>query len=240
LIILLIITTALPFSSVLAHAQSLGKILATLQSFRDSVITTSILALLAAVISTAIAFPIGHYLAEGHSRFKRVLDIICWLPIAIPGTIIGLGLIKLAGRAPVLQQTDSFGILLLSAYIGMFSAFSIRIFEAACKRADPNIAEAAVIDCRRWSQRFWYVDMPIHSGAIAASMVMVFVLVVGELNATVLLIPPGRATLAVTIDNLLHYGANVHASILCLTEAVFVVLAVGLGLLIWRIAGGRK
>ncbi len=240
LIILFIVTTVLPFSSVLAHAQSFNKVWLTLRSFSDSILTTSLLALFAAVISTAIAFPIGHYLAHNHGRFARTLDIICWLPIAIPGTIIGLGLIKLSSRAPVLQKIDSFGILLLFAYIGMFSAFAIRIFEAANRRADPNVAEAAAIDCRRWYQRLLYIDMPIHSGAIAASMIVVFVLVVGELNATVLLIPPGRATLAITIDNLLHYGANVQASILCLTEAVFVVLVVGGGLLIWYIAARRK
>lgn len=232
LIGLFFITTALPFSSVLAHAQSFTKVWLTLRSFSDCFVTTSVLALLAAVISTAIAFPIGHYLAHNHSRLGRIIDIICWLPIAIPGTIIALGLVKLHSWAPALQKIDSFGILLLFAYIGMFSAFSIRIFEAAHRQADPNVAEAAAIDCRRWYQRLFYIDVPIHSPAITASMIVVFVLVVGELNATVLLIPPGRTTLAVTIDNLLHYGANVQASILCLTEASLVVLVAGSGLLI--------
>jgi iron(III) transport system permease protein len=236
LIGLFIITTALPFSSVLAHAQSFTKAWLTLRSFSDCFVTTSVLALLAAVISTAIAFPIGHYLAHNKGHFGRMLDIICWFPIAIPGTIIALGLIKLHRWAPTLQKADSFGILLLFAHIGMFCAFSIRIFEAAYRRADPNVAEAAAIDCHRWYQRLFYIDVPIHSGAITASMIVVFVLVVGELNATVLLIPPGKTTLAVTIDNLLHYGANVQASILCLAEAVLVVLVVGIGLLIRYLA----
>lgn len=236
LIILFIVTTVLPFFSVLAYAQGLAKILSTLRSFSDSVITTSLLALLAAIIATAIAFPIGQHLAHNRSRVTRTLDIICWLPIAIPGTIIGLGLIKLANVAPSLQKSDSFGILLLLAYVGMFSAFSIRIFEAVHRRADPNISEAAAIDCRRWYQRLLYIDMPIHSAAFAASMIVVFVLVIGELNATVLLIPPGRATLGVSIDNLLHYGANVTASALCLIEAGLVILAITLGLFIFSAA----
>ncbi|UCE98685.1 MAG: iron ABC transporter permease [Planctomycetota bacterium] len=236
LISLFIITTVFPFSSVLAHTQSFTKVWLTLPTYSDCFVTTSILALLAAVISTIIAFPIGHYLAYNHSRFGRTIDIICWLPIAIPGTIIGLGLVKLHSWAPALQKADSFGFLLLCAHIGLFSAFSIRIFEAAHKQADPNVSEAAAIDCRRWYQRWFYIDMPIHSPAITASMIVVFVLVIGELNATVLLIPPGKTTLAVTIDNLLHYGANVQASILCLAEAALVVLVVGAGLLIRYLA----
>jgi len=103
-----------------------------------------------------------------------------------------------------------------------------------CIRDSPNVAESAALDCPRWYQRLFYIDLPIHSPAIAASMIIVAVLVVGELNATVLLIPPGSETLAVTIDNLLHYGANVKASVLCLTEVVFVILALGVGLFIWK------
>lgn len=235
LIILFIVIIVLPFSSVLAYAQGFAKILSTLRSFSDSIVITSLLALSAAFIATAIAFPIGQHLAHSHGRLTRTLDIICWLPIAIPGTIIGLGLIGLATGTAVLQS-DSFGILLILAYIGMFSAFSIRIFEAAYRRADPNIAEAAAIDCRRWYQRLLYIDIPIHSRAIAASLIVVFVLAVGELNATVLLIPPGNATLGVSIDNLLHYGANATASALCLIEAMLVILAITFGLFTFSVA----
>jgi iron(III) transport system permease protein len=239
LIILFIITTSLPFLSVVARCQSFSRVWLTLRSFSDSILTTSVLALSAAIISTVIAFPIGHFLVHRQNRFGKTLDVICWLPIAIPGTIIGLGLINVANWVPILRRGDSFCILLLCAYIGTFSAFSIRIFQATHRVADPGIAEAAAMDCRRWYQRLFYVDIPVHSGAIAASMIVVSVLVLGELNATVLLIPPGRATLAVTIDNLLHYGANVQASVLCLTEAAFVVLVVGGGIVVWRVVGRR-
>jgi iron(III) transport system permease protein len=235
LLILLLVTTVLPFFSVLAYAGSLAKVWSALRSYGDGIVTTSLLALLAAVVATAIAFPIGHHLARSHSRFWKTLDIVSWLPIAIPGTIIGLGVIKLANSAAILQQ-DSFGVLLLIAYIGMFSAFSIRIFAATWRRADPNIGEAAEMDCRRWYQRLWHIDMPINAGAIAASLMVVFVLVVGELNATVLLIPPGKATLSVSIDNLLHYGANATASALCLLEAGLVIIAISCGLLIFGAA----
>lgn len=236
LIILFIITTVLPFFSVFVYAQGFAKILSTLRSFSDSIVTTSLLALLAAVIATVIAFPIGQHLAHSRSRFTKTLDIICWLPIAIPGTIIGLGLINVANRASILLKTDSFCLLLLCAYVGMFSAFSIRIFEAAHRRSDPNVAEAAAIDCPRWYQRFFYIDLPIHSGAFAASIIVVFVLALGELNATVLLIPPGKATLGISIDNLLHYGANATASALCLIETTLVIVAISLGLFAWSAA----
>ena len=228
-----VVTVVLPFASVLAYAHGLGRVFSAVGLFSDYVLTTSVLGLLAAVICTAIAFPIGHYLAHGRGVLAGAVDIVCWLPVAIPGTIVGIGLIETAGVAPVLK-TDSFGVLLLVAYVGMFSAFSIRVFDAGHRRSDPNLDEAAALDCRNWPQRLLHVELPAHSGAIAVSAIMVFVLVVGELNATVLLIPPGKSTLSVSIDNLLHYGASAAASELCLIEAGLVILTIGLGLLAWR------
>jgi iron(III) transport system permease protein len=195
-----------------------------------------LLAFLAAVISTVIAFPIGQQLAQERSRLTRTLDVIFWLPIAIPGTIVGIGLIKIANLAPNLQRVDSVGVLLLCAYVGMFTAFSVRIFEAAHRRADPNVYEAAAIECRKWHQRLLHVDIRVHSRAIVASVIVVSVLTLGELNATVLLIPPGKETLGVSTDNLLHYGASATASALCLVEAALIILVFSLGLFVWSVS----
>ena len=230
LVVLFLLTTVLPLLSVLLYAKGPAKIFSILNSYNNSIMTTSLLALLAAFFCTTLAFPIGQHLASSKGSSTRILDTFCWLPIAIPGTVIALGLIKMANVAPGLQGSDSFGILLLFAYVGMFSAFSIRIFEAAYRRSDPNIAETGGIDCPRWYQRLFLIDMPVHSGAIATSLIVVFVLTIGELNATVLLIPPGRETLGISIDNLLHYGANSTASALCLTEAALSIIAVTVGL----------
>lgn len=240
LLILFVVVILLPFASVVSYTKGFVKLGSTLSIYGSSIITTSVLSLLATLVSTAIALPIGFHIAHSKSRATRLLDVICWLPIAIPGTILGLGLLKVSNLVPAARNADSFGILLLLAYVGMFSAFSIRIFQVAYKQADPNVDDAAAIDCRRWYERFLYIDLPLHIGPIAASMIIVFVLAVGELNATVLLVPPGKETLAVTIDNLLHYGANIRASILCLTEAAMVVLMVSIGMVIWYTIAGRK
>jgi iron(III) transport system permease protein len=240
LLTLFIISTLLPFARVLSHIGNVATIAATLAQYSSGIVITSSLAFLAAVISILIALPIGLHLAHYKSRAGWLLDVICWLPITIPGTIVGLGLINLGNFAPTVRNADSFGILLLLAYVGMFSAFSVRIFQAAYKQADSNIDEATAVDSCRWYQRLFYIDVPIHSGSLAASFIIVFVLTFGELNATVLLVPPGKETLAVTIDNLLHYGANVKASVLCLTEAALVVVIVSAGFLFWHFSKGLK
>jgi iron(III) transport system permease protein len=236
--LLFAVTTLIPFISVLLNVQGPSRVIATLYSAGGSIAGTSILALLSALISLAVALPMGNYLYATNNRIARLIDMLSWLPIAIPGTIIGLGLIQLTNLSPTLRNADSFGWLLLCAYIGMFSPFAIRILKVSFSRSDSNLSDRATMDCSHWYQRLIFVDFQLHSSAIIASFIIVFVLVLGELNATVLLIPPGRETLAVKIDNLLHYGSNVYASILCLIEAALVIILLALGLFVrsirWR------
>ncbi len=231
LVVLFIVTVVLPFGSVLVHAEGIAKVLSTAALFRDAIWFTGLLAFAAGVISVFIAFFLAHFLAAGGGRTVRVLDALCWLPVAIPGTVVALGLIRAAAAIPILQRVDTFGLFLLLAYVGMFCAFAIRVLYAAYRRTDPNIEEVAALDCPRWYQRCWYVDLRIHADAIVVSLLLVFVLAVGELNATVLLAPPGKDTLSVSIDNLLHYGASATASAFCLMEAGL-VLAVTAGYLV--------
>ncbi|MFC1766054.1 ABC transporter permease [Planctomycetota bacterium] len=229
LIFVFVFLLVIPFASVLTHTQSISAVIEALRSSRGCITSTGVLAFWAAIFSTALAFPIGHLLACKRDGWIRWLDVLCWLPIAIPGTIAGLGYVQLSNRLPALQRADSFGLFLLCAYVGMFSAFSIRIFEATFRRMDINMAEAAAVFGCPWWRRLCTIDIPVQVGAIATSMIVVFALALGELNATVLLIPPGKETLAVTIDNLLHYGANVRGSVLCLTTALVVVGMIGGG-----------
>ena len=237
LVTLFVVGVAMPFGHVLAYAGGLGTIVASLYGHCDWILYSSVLALLAATASTVIAFSLGHVLARGRGRLVKALDVVCWLPIALPGSVVGLGFLRLAAFVTPLQKADSFGLLLLCAYVGMFSAFGVRVFQAAYRRTDPHVDEVAAMDCPHRYQKCLHVDLRIQAPAIAASMILVFVLAVGELNATVLLVPPGKVTLAVSIDNLLHYGASATASALCLIEAGVAIGVALLGLGLMRLSG---
>lgn len=234
-IVVLLVTTIVPFISVAMKIEGVRSIYDSLVSTWNDIATTLLLGIATSLISIGIAYPVGYYLSnQNQNRIKRILDILCWLPIAVPGTILGLGILGFSVKASSLGGNDGYGLFLLMAYIGMFCPFAIRILEASFRRTDPSVRDMAALYCPHWYQRIIYVDLRIHSKAILASMIFVLVFVSGELTATVLLIPPGKATLAITIDNLLHYGANVKASILCLLQALFVLMVLFIGSSFWK------
>lgn len=226
-VLIFIITTLSPLISVVSNAGGFGKVVSVLRQYSSAILTSTILGLVTAVVCTAVGFAIGRGLAKRAGRFGKVVEMLIWLAVATPGTIVAIGVIRFSGMFGPIRGNDN--VVLVCCYVGMFSAFSAIAFYASFRRADVSLEDAADMDCINWYQRLIYVELPLHKGAVAASLIIVFVLVLGELNATVLLLPPGGSTLSVSIDNLLHYGASAQASVLCLTEAMLTVIIFAAG-----------
>lgn len=222
-------TLVWPFACVFQQSRGWRAILATARGHADWILYTSLLALLAAVASTFLGGVLGSWLARSRLRSRRHLDLCCWFPLAWPGTVVGLGIIKTQAFLPVWLAQESWGLGLLFAYVGLFSALSLRIFQTGYRCFDAHVNELASLDCPRWVDRWRHVDLPLLGPWFGLSCMLVFVLVVGELNATILLLPPGKHTLAVSIDNLLHYGASATASALCLLEVGLVLVGAAVG-----------
>jgi iron(III) transport system permease protein len=58
----------------------------------------------------------------------------------------------------------------------------------------------------------------------------VFILSVGELGTTLLVIPPGRETIVIKIYNLMHYGAEQMVAALCV---ILIVITLAISGFLW-------
>jgi ABC-type spermidine/putrescine transport system permease subunit II len=65
--------------------------------------------------------------------------------------------------------------------------------------------------------RFWRIALPLRRPALAAALAAALALAVGELSATLLVLPPGATTISVHVFQLLHYGVDDRVSALCLS-----------------------
>jgi iron(III) transport system permease protein len=82
------------------------------------------------------------------------------------------------------------------------------------------------------------VRVPLLLPGVMAACCVVFVLAMGELGATLIVAPPGHATLTMKIYNYLHYGASEAVAGLCLAMAAGALLT-GL-VIILLVNGGRR
>ena len=104
----------------------------------------------------------------------------------------------------------------LLAGLARFAPIAGILLVTQLRRIDPSLIEAARM-LETSALRTWlWIQLPILAPGLLAAAAVLFVLTLGELGATLLVAPPGHATLTMRLYNFLHYGASDTVAGLCL------------------------
>jgi len=165
---------------------------------------------------------------------KSVFWILVTLSLAIPSSLIGMGLLTLFATTPIGPMT----ILSLPVLAGIirFLPVAIIIISAQVHMIDPVLLDAARFLGDLGSASYRRVVAPMIAPGIFIAAVFLFALTLGELGATLLVAAPGHQTLTMKIYNYLHYGSFSAVSGLCVLMAVIttiVTLLTLFGISIW-------
>ena len=189
------------------------------------------LAGLAAAIAVALGLVLGYANRAMRSRFTGNVIRITSMGYAIPGTVLGIGvLIPLAGFDNAVDgfMRETFGIstgLLLSgsiaavvfAYVVRFLAISFGTLESGLQKVTPNVAAAARTLGRGPVSAFFEVHLPLLRPALVAAGMLVFVDCMKELPATLILRPFDFETLATSVFVLASMGELEESALPALT-----------------------
>lgn len=176
-------------------------------------LTTLQLAALAAAITVALALLFGAVLRQrGTGRLAPAMVRLVSLGYAVPGAVIAIGLLLPLGWAQSAApgSTLSAGIAwlvtgtaagLVYAYLVRFSAVALQSVEAGYARIPASFDESARMLGAGPSRLFVGVHLPLLTRAAIAAGLLVFVDVMKELPATLVLRPFDSDTLAVVAYN---------------------------------------
>ncbi|WP_069267226.1 ABC transporter permease subunit [Paraburkholderia nodosa] len=143
---------------------------------------------------------------------RRVLDVVFFVPSAVPSVSIGLGLLVAFSQPPVLLNGTA-SIVLLAHFL-LISAFTYGNVSAGLSRLAPEYGEVAESLGARPFYQLTRVTLPLIAPYLLASFSLSFALSMGELGATLMIYPPGWVTLPVGIFALSDRGAIFDASTL--------------------------
>lgn len=194
-----------------------------------SAFSTSIgLALAAAIVTGALGFLVAWRVAEGKRRALALLDGLALLPAAIPGVVIGVGLILLWNRSlwPV-SPYNTLAILLLS-YCCLLLPWPVRYVSGALRQLAPMLEPAARVHGASRLQALRLVVFPLVAPSLLAAMMMVFAIASRELVTSLLLAPAGTQTVALFIWRQFEQG-SVGQGMAMATVTLFATLALMLG-----------
>ncbi|MBN3792722.1 ABC transporter permease subunit, partial [Burkholderia sp. Ac-20353] len=153
--------------------------------------------LAAAALTTLLALPIAFVLVRFPGRVATAFERVVMTAQGVPSIVIALALVSLTVRLlePLYQSSP----MLIGAYAILFLPLAVVAARAALLHVQTRLEETARSLGLGWWRTFTRVVLPLVAPGLGAAATMVFISVVTELNATLLLSPTGTRTLATQV-----------------------------------------
>lgn len=160
----------------------------------EATVTTAWVAALGAVATLLVALPVGVLSARHAGPLSRHVTSAAYAAHALPGIVVGLSLVFFGVRVatPIYQQTP----LLVLAYVVLFMSLAIAAVHNSVAQS-PVVLDEMARTLGRSNLATWRdVTLRLAAPGLGAGALLVFLTVMKELPATLLLRPIGVNTLA--------------------------------------------
>jgi molybdate transport system permease protein len=192
--------------------------------------------------ATAVTFFLGiaaaRWMARYQGQFKSVIDGLLILPLVLPPTVVGLGMLILFGKnGPLGQLLLKFGTTVIFSWPATVIAATAMAFplmymtaRGAFEQVESNIENAArTLGATEW-RIFWAVTLPLAWPGVMAGAILSFARSLGEFGATLMLagnIPGKTATIPVAIYFAVQAGDNREALLLVMIVLIIAFASLG-------------
>lgn len=184
-------------------------------------------ALLSVVLCTLVAYVSTRTTYPG----RRALDVLTWLPWAIPGIVAGLGMLWAYITLPV----HLYGTLLLLVIVLVTTGLplGVRVMSGVMVQLGRELEESSRVHGANWVVTFRYILAPLLKPALAGAILLLFVGFSRAVSATILFAGPGTELLAISLFSYGQAGkfeiVSALAIVLMLINVIGLVLARRLG-----------
>lgn len=178
------------------------------------------------VVTTAVSIA-AYWRPSG--TIGRVTDVLVRAPIAMPGIVLGAGLLWVYLQVP-LPIYGSLGIMIL----GVSAVFLPHIYQVVSSRylqIDQSMREAAEVSGAGFGRTTTDIDLPIMRPTLVFAAIFALVLASTEVNAQILIFSPQSQTLPIRLWDLLtgSGGTGPTASALAMVQLMLTALIIGGG-----------
>jgi iron(III) transport system permease protein len=187
---------------------------------------TFLLGTLTATIGTVLAVVIGYITARQAIAGWRALAFLATAPVAIPGIVLGVGLFLSYTRPPFVLYGTLWILLLAFVTIALPAAY--QQLQSAFRFVHPDLEDASRILGATRLQALGHITAPLLRTSVIATWCFIFVGVIRELSAAIMLFTSETKVVSVLIFDLNEsgdLGAIAVLGILMLAITFAVVIA---------------
>lgn len=173
------------------HTGALG------ERFWGYVFNSLLVAFCAATVAMLVALPIGLFHVRRPTWLSGGFMNLSSVGFVLPGPVIALGMVTfMLAALPALYGGLA---ALVAALVVRFLPLAVQAEEAAMQQLTPSVEQAGRVHGAGPLENLWRVTLPMIRGGLVVAWVLVFIDVLKELPATLILRPIGFDTLPVRI-----------------------------------------
>jgi iron(III) transport system permease protein len=220
---------ALAFSSLQTFAtQNIIDVKLTFDNYRyilnspnlmRSIANTLLVSIVAATAAVVLVLIAAFGVVRGRSRLWNAVEWLIMLPVALPGVIIGFGVLWTYVASPL------YGTLVLLVLVNVirWQSFGIGVTKAGLYQIDGSLEEAARMQGAGVLRAAWTISLPLIRRSLMAAWLFMIVMSMKELAASILVASARNTVLAVATWDLAIAGEFNKAAALAIVQTVLVL-----------------
>ncbi|HXG50335.1 MAG TPA: iron ABC transporter permease [candidate division Zixibacteria bacterium] len=195
--------------------------LAGLPFARRAFLNSALLSFLSASSVMLLTSVVAWVTVKSRMRARFLLDNLAFLPIAIPGLVLGVSLLVLYLTLPV----PVYGTLwiLFIAYVTKYLPYGIRAASASMIQIGRELEEASTASGAVWRQTFVRIVLPLLMPGFVAGWIYIAVVSLRELSTSILLYTQESMVLSVLVFDLWESGLYSNVAALGVLMVLFLV-----------------
>jgi putative spermidine/putrescine transport system permease protein len=190
------------------------------------------LAIVAAVVATAIGFLTAYGLVRAGRRGQGVVQSLAMLPMMVPHLLISISLLLALLVVPVPDL-----VALVIGHVVICLPFAIACIVASLEGIDAQLELAALTLGASRLRALWEVVIPLVAPGLLSALLFTFMVSFGDVYIALFLSGPGRTTLPIEIFAYMQWEST---PVVAAITSMQILLIIALGLVVERLVGLRR
>lgn len=182
---------------------------------------TLFITIVGSVIATAFAFLLVYAWKRLNAPFKRTTETLAMLPVAVPGIVLGVGVLWAFVQSPLYGTIW----LMIMAFTARYLANPVRIFSSTLVQIDKGLEEASRVGGAGMWRTMGSISTPLLLPAALSGWLLLMILFTRELNVAIMIYSGSSITLPVIMWGAIDAGSLSFAAIVAIVETAIILTA---------------
>jgi len=202
------------------------------RTFPKAAQNSIILGLSSSIIVVLLAAIASWFIVRTRVRGRWIIDQLSFLPMVIPGIVLGLSIAFVYLRNPLPFPVYGTLLILLFAYVTRFLPYGMRYAMSSLEQVSGELEESANVSGASWWQTFSRILVPLIIPGLFAGFLYTLIISVRELSSSILLYTPGNEVLSILSWQMYEDGNLTRVAALGVIMIASLTIVVGLSNLI--------